>query len=287
MPRVTKNNLGKFARSNRRKRTSVATRAKYQKPTARNQKSQILGNALAIRTMKKLMPQPIYTDWQYSDVLRSAVPDTSFSETTRFVQLMSPYDPDDLAELWQPVLRQDENVIESSATKVLRMQLNLRYRLGQSNWAQFTTFVVSLRRDATDTNPANLVKGEDYIVNAGDDFNVRLNPAVFKVHYARNVSLMYNAWVQPAATVGQTVFAGNPNTTFAKGQVNMKLNFNIRQPTRGESWTKMFQSQMPPSQRMFLITFIVQQGAAPIQPPGVPDSARLNFDALYTCYNAS
>lgn len=287
MPRVTKNNLGKFARSNRRKRTGVVARAKYQKPTAGNQKKQILGNALAIRAIKRIMPKPVYTDWQYSQTLRASVPDTSVSETLRFVQLMSPFDPDTQTPLWKGVLRQDVNVTESSATRVLRMQLNLRYRLGQSNWAQFTTFVVSLRRDATDVNPSALVPGEDYVTNLGDDFNVRLNPAVFKVHYARNLSLMYNAWVQPASSIGNTVFAGNPNTTFAKGQVNMKLNFNIRQPTRGDSWTTMFQSQFPPSQRMFLLCFMVQQGATPATPPDVPDSARVNFDALYTCYNAS
>lgn len=285
MPRVTFNRLTKKKSTVRKRRTSVITKAKYQKPTARNQRKQILSNAVAIRTIRRLMPKPVYTDWQYSGTLTALAPDDSFSETTRAVQLMSPFDPQNNQPFWFPVLRQDQNVVESSATRVLRMQINLRYRLGQSNWAQFTTFVVTLRKDATDVVPNNLTKGEDYITNSGDDFNVRLNPAVFKVHYVRNVSLMYNAWVTRAATVGNNVFAGNPNTTYSKGQVNMKLGLNIRQPTQGLSWTGMDQSQFGPSQRYFLITFIVQQADASTAP--LTDVAKLNFDALYTCYNAS
>merc|ERR1711981_1350184 len=96
---------------------------------------------------------------------------------------------------------------------------------------------------------------------------------------------MYNAWVTRAASVGQNVFAGNPRTTYAKGQMNMKLGFNIKQPAQGFSWTTMDQSQFGPSQRLFLLTFIVQQADASSGP--LQDVARLNFDALYTCYNAS
>lgn len=287
MPRVSYNRLSTKKSTVRRKRTSVIAKAKYKPRTTTANRSLIKGNAYAIRALKRLMPSPVYTDWQYSGTLRSTADDTSFSETIRQVQLMSPFDG--INALWQPVLRQDVNVTESSSTKVLRMQLNLRYRLGLSNWAQFTTFVVSIRKNATDVivNEANLTKGQDYITNLGDEFNARLNPAVFKVHYVRNVSLMKNSWVSPAAGVGGNPVAFNPQTTLAKGQVNMKLNFNIRQPTQGASWTAMDQSQFPPNQRLFLLTFIVQQSDAPVQPPGIPESARVNFDALYTCYNAS
>lgn len=287
MPRVTKNTLGKFARSNRRKRTGVVTRAKYQKPTARNQKKQILGNALAIRAIKRIMPKPIYTDWQYSGQLKAIAPDDSFSETLASVQLMSPANgATPSVAFWQPVLRQDVNVIESSATRVLRMQMNLRYSLRGSDWAQFSLFIVTIRPDAVDTvpNAANLVKGQDYITNIGDDFNVRLNPAVFKVHYARNVSLMKNNWTAPAAVVGGVPFAGNPRTTYTKGQVNMKLGFTLKQPRAGLSWTIMNQSQLGPSQRYFLLAFIVQRQP---NPDGLDDVAIVNFDNLYTCYNAA
>ena len=284
MPRVTFNRLSKKKSHVRKRRTGVVTRAKFQKPTARNQKRQIMGNALAIRAIKRLMPPPVYTDWQYSGVFRANSPDASFSTTLVTAQMMSPSNGAGDA-FWQPVMRQDVNVTESSSTKVLRLQTNLRYRLNDSNWCQFTVFVVSIRRDAANRviNEAGLVQGQDYITNLGDSFNVRLNPAVFKVHYVRNVSLTKNSWLDPAASVGGATFAGNPMTTFAKGQVNMKLGYYIRQPTQGFSWTAMDQSQFPPGQRLFLMAFMVQQNNL----PGTLNAATVNWDTLYTCYNAS
>lgn len=283
MPRVTFNSLSKKKSYVRKRRSSVVTRAKYQKPTARNQKSQIMGNALAIRSLRKLMPKPIYTDWQYSDTLKAIIPDASFSETLQVVQLMSPSNGAG-SPFWQPVMRQDETVLEASATKVLRMQLNLRYRLAQSEWCQYSVFVVSIRPDAANRviNSAGLNKNEDYIVNSGDDFSVRLNASIFKVHYTRQVSLTKGNWVEPPIVSGGVAFTGNPQTTFAKGQVNMKLNRFIRQPTLGLKWKDMDQSQFGPTQRLFLLAFMVQRSAAANQ-----DGARVNFDALYTCYNAS
>lgn len=232
------------------------------------------------------MPPSLWTDWQYSNVLRPVIEDAAVVDSIHQTQLMSPSDGGGNA-FWQPVMRQDVNVVESSSTRVLRMSLNLRYRLGIANWAQFSTFVVSIRKDAADRviNQASLVKGQDFVTNLGDNFNVRLNPAVFKVHYARYVSLMYNAWVEKPAIVASTALAANPITTYAKGQVNMKLGFNIKQPTQGTSWTAMNQAQLPPSQRLFLLTFISQQ-ADVVGDPSI-DVGRVNFDALYTCYNAS
>ncbi len=286
MPRVTYNRLStKKARTYRRRRASTVTRAKYQRPTARNQKKQILSNAYAIRTLRRLAPKPVYTDWQYTDVLRPQLDDSSVTDSILAVQLMSPRNPATGNAFWQPVLRQDVNVTESSATRVLRMSINMRWRLGTSNWAQMTTFIVTLRKDATDAVPNQLVKDVDYIVNGGDNFNPRLNPAKYKVWYVRNVSLTYNAWVTQAADVGGDQLATQPGLTFAKGQANLKLNFNIRQPAQGLAWNAMDQSQFGPSQRMFLITFFSQQ--ANVDEGPFNDGARLNFDALYTCYNSS
>lgn len=286
MPRTTKNALRKFTAKTRRKRTGVITKAKYKPRTTAANRSLIKSNAFAIRAIKRLMPSPLYTDWQYSNVLRPVIEDAALVNSIHQAQLMSPSDGNGNA-FWEPVMRQDQNVVEASSTRVLRMQLNLRYRLGVANWAQFSTFVVSIRKDAADRiiNQQSLVKNQDFITNLGDDFNVRLNPAVFKVHYARYVSLMYNAWVEKPAFIGGNQLAANPVTTFAKGQVNMKLNFNIKQPTQGVSWTVMNQSQLPPSQRLFLLTFISQQ--ADIQGAPSIDVARVNFDALFTCYNAN
>lgn len=278
MPRTSFNALTKKRASTRKRRTSVATKAKYQAPTARNQKRQILGNALDIRALKRLIGPPVYTDWIYGGELDSRVPDNSYSQTIAQAQLMSPVQ-------WGACLRQDVNVIESSTTVVKRMQINLRYNLRSSNWAQFTTFVVSIRKDAADRiiNQTGLTEGPDYINSLAQDFNVRLNPAVFKVHYVSNKSLTNNSWLAPTFNPQGQILAGNPNTTWSKGQVNMNLNFRLRQPSQGLSWTAMDQSMLGPSQRLFLISFIVQQSDT----PGSLSGANVTFDSLYTCYNTS
>jgi len=240
-----------------------------------------MGNAYAIRTLRRLMPPPVYTDWQYSGgqaPLLGVAPLPYFGITS--VELMSP-------NLWTGVLRQDDNVSDASSTLVKRMAMNLRYSLGQSNWCQITCFVVSIRKDAVNRviNQAGLVAGEDYIFsqNAQDyNFNPRLNSNVFKVHYVRDVSLMAGVWLENAVQAGTANFSGNPQTTMAKGQVNMKLNFRIRQPTQGLQWRDMSQSQFTPSQRLFLLTFFKgQTNDVDDNPP------RIDWDAQYTCYNSS
>lgn len=278
MPRVSRNNLGKFASRARRKRTSVATRAKYQKPTARNQRAQILGNASAIRTIRSLMPKPVYTDFQYCAGYGPFFPGAPAVYTSILSdQLMNPTQ-------WVPVLRRDANVLQSSTTLVKRLQINMRYNLGASNWCQMTTFIVSLRRDAANrvVDPALLVENDDFIVSTQEGFNARLNPAVFKVHYARNISLAANVWQEEAAVVGGQAIAGNATTTFRKGQINLKLNYKLRQPTSVTPWKTMTMPQLPHYQRLYILTFFKgQTDGVDDDPPGV------FYDCLYTCYNAS
>ncbi len=276
MPLTRFNGLTRKRASTRKRRTSVYTRARYQRPTAANQKRQIMSNAVAIRQIRSLIPS-VYTDWQYTGNFAADIsgsPNSTF--TILNTELMSP-------QLWAGVLRQDSNVEEASSTIVRRMQLNLRYALNESNYAQVTTFVVSIRKDAANRiiNQSNLNVGEDYIYSTADQFNPRLNSSVFKVHYVRNITMTQNGLFNPAATVGSTDLATSPGLTFAKGQVNMNLNFRLRQPL-GTKWRDMDQSQLAPNQRLFLLTFVSQQSdSATSNPP------EIDWDAMYTCYNSS
>lgn len=276
MPRVTKNNLGKFARSNRRKRTSTLTKAKYKPRTTYANRSLIKSNAYAIRTIRRLMPRSVYTDYQFGfgqGPFTSGAPADFFNLVNN--ELMSP-------SLWAPVLRQDQNVIEGSRTTLKRLQINLRYSLGEANWCQITTFVVSIRKDAANRiiNEANLTVGEDYIYSPQEQFNVRLNPAVFKCHYVRNVSLMTGAWKQEAFSSAGDVLVSQSSQTWSKGQVNLKFNTNLKQPL-GTSWRTMDQSQLMPQQRYFLLSFFKGQTN------GVDDiSPSVYADCLYTCFNS-
>lgn len=285
MPRVTFNRLSKQKSTVRRKRTGVLTKSKFKPKTAAANRSLIKSNAYAIRSIRRMMPKPVYTDFQLTGTLYADTTDSpNFTQTIQTIQLLNPIS-------WTAVLREDQNVIESAATLVKRLQLNLRYTMQQSNWAQFTTFIVTLRPDAANRQPtqAGLVQGKDYILSGGQDFNVRLNPAVFKVHYVRNVSLTKNTWVETAANVGQQPFAGNPFTTYRKGQITLQMNIRLRQPTIGGlqelTWKNIAMNQLGPHQRYFLITFITQQ--AGLQPGEENLGARLDYDALFTCYNAA
>lgn len=282
MPRVTFNRLSKKKSGFKRRRSSTSIRAKYMPKTARANRSLIKSNAAAIRAVKRMVPPPIYTDFQYTS---SYGPFTTGAPGAYFnifaAELMGPKNSVPQI-LWQPVLRQDPNVLSASSTLVKRMQINLRYSLGQSDWCQMSTFVVTIRKDAANRviEQNNLTVDEDYIYS-DQNYNPRLNPAVFKVHYVRHLSLTSNAWMQPKAEAGDSVFAGNPVTTMAKGQVNLNVNVRLRQPI-GTPWVDMTMDQLSPHQRYYLLTFF--KGSTQNVDDDPP---RVDWDALYTCYNAS
>lgn len=277
MPRVTFNRLSKKRSIMRKRRTSTMTRAKYAPKTARYNRSLIKSNAYAIRSLKRLMPPCLYTDYQLTGAYSPFLTDAPSNYFNIFaVELMSPI-------TWAPVLRADANVLDASTTLIKRLQLNLRHSLGESNWVQITTFVVSLRRDSANRiiSQATLQTPQDYIYNS-QNFNVRVSPQLFKVHYVRNVSLTSNAWLTSKASVGGVDgLATNPQTTFTRGQTNMKLNYRIRQPSSAP-WKTMNQEQFPPHQRLYLLSFIKGNTNNPDDDP-----PRVDYDSLVTCFNAT
>lgn len=283
MPRVTFNRLSKKKSRTKRRGTSTLTKAKYKPRTAAANRSLIKSNAYAIRAVKRLLPPSIRCDWQWSGAMfADLVGSPAFTTSYSVVPLMDPLS-------WRACLRQDEQVPDSSTTRVLRMSMNLRYTLGISDWSQYTLFVVTVRPDSADRNVNNLAVGNDYINSFGQDMNVRLSPDLFKVHYTRNVSLTKNTWISQANTLGANASpAGyNPQTTMAKGQVNLKLNMRIRNPNRTAPWKDMEIDQFSPHERYYLLCFFTQR-AASLNPP-VPGQAgaRVDYDALFTTFNSS
>ena len=273
MPRTRYNGLAKAGRTRRTKRrTSVATKAKYQAPTARNQRAQILGNARMIRHIKDQMPRNIYCDWEqlfqiFADPSTQANPvtfTTNGREITNF-------------QNWSPCLRQSQIVPRKSSTRVYRITMNIRYTLQTSYWAQISLFVVTLKKDSNDRDFAGtavLVTGNDYIANnvgpppvppiqldPGYSNNVQLNSDVFKVHYARHVTLSQGGYLLPPVEIGGVESQTNPATTFKKGQVNLKMKMNVRTPRTTLPWTQIDFEALPYYQRYYLITCVSQQNA--------------------------
>lgn len=277
MPRVGFNTLRKRKTSTKRRRTSNVTRIRFGKTTAKSQKRQIMSNAMAIRQVRSLMPSPIYCDWQYGGILASQVlpGDDAYQLNYRTVPLTN-------FRSWGNVLRQDPNVANAVTTKLLRMSINLRYTLNGSSRAQVSLFIVSLRKHAVNKDLDALVLDQDYVRGA-TDYNVRLNPSVFKVLYTRDVSLTTNKWETPPFASGGVLLAGNPYTTFKKGQVNLKLNTTIREPLGLQPWSEMQISQMPYYQKIYILTFFYQKGSG--LNPG--EGCKVEWDMLATTYNAS
>lgn len=276
MPVTRMNGLNKFRAKTKKRRSSVITRAKYKPKTAHANRSLIKQNAYAIRALKRLVPPVVRTDYQLSGVLFSDTSVVDFTNNYQFVPLMNPL-------TWRECLRQDENVLDSSTTRVLRMQMNLRYSLFASNWAQITMFVVTVRPDSAQRNLANLQIQNDYINSVGGDFNTRVSSQLFKVHATRNVTLTKNSWISRSVEINNRDFAGNPAVTFKKGQVNIKMGIRIRNPNRQSPWKDMEIAQFDPMQRYYLLCFFTQQCDVAQQSAG----ARVDYDCLFTCMNSS
>lgn len=270
MPART-NALRKYTAKRVRRRTSNLTKTRFQAPTARNQKRQILTNAKAISRVYKMLPSPSYCDWQLSGTHESLPnPGDGYTNTTLATPLLDPFS-------WNSVLRKDPVVDQSSTTCVKRMVINMRYFLQDSTYTQMSVFIVTLRKDASnrqiDLQP--LTEKDDFIYGGENDWNVRLNPSVFKVHFARYITLTNNVLLGPSS-----LSVGNPRQTYGKGQVTIPLNVNIREPN-GLPWKSMQRFQLPPRQRYYLLSF--QSTLTPAV--GAPSPARITYDVLATTYN--
>ena len=287
---VTKSNGLRKTRNTRKRRrsASVGLRARYAPKTARVNRSLIKGNARTIARLKALMPAPIHCDWQQ---LNTILCDTSTTQNpvtfTNNGRTLTDFGN------WVNVLRQSQVVSAKSSTTVYRMSINFRVSLFQSYWAQVTIFVVTLRRDFANRNPEGtdiLVLGGDYNGNRltatpDPNFmqNIRLNPAIFKVHYCRNITLAQGGYGSPPTQIGGNDAVSNPFATYRKGQINIKPNIKVRNPRTTLPWTSVPIEQLPPGNKYYLITAVTQQSAIGANPR---DCVTIDTDLLASTRNS-
>lgn len=265
-------------RSRRRtRRYSASAKVRFQAPTARHQRSQIARNTAAVdRLFRKTRRHMIYTDW-HTRV------ETNPSWNTFFAYAMT--DPSGVlgtTPAWDPVLRQDATVNESSHTFCKRLQINCRVNLGliADTSVYWSCFIVRPRfSDTFAVAPA--VINDDFIASA-PGIGVRLNSAKWKVVASKYVTLSHNAVGQPG---GSPVGAGNPLTTFKKWQWNVPLNFSIVNPApvgvgTTNSWRKKTISDLPYYNRYYVLIYCSHAGAVPTG--GLP---YFSLDSLITCTN--
>lgn len=228
----------------RRRRGSLPSRIRYQRPSARNQRSQIRSLArMAIRNSKILKAAQSHTDW-YQNFNNLNVTGLWFAQ-----ELMSPVD-------WTAGNRQDADVLVSQNVYLRNMVLEWYANSFTKNQAtQVEVFVVTIRSSAANWVPG---AGPAGVLTPGQDFEemgsgnaVSLNSGIFKVHYNKMFQLFPRD--NPEGLPQEVLdFSGNPFSTYRRGKVNLSLRYKVRSPA-GLTWKNLGMQALPPSQRMYLL----------------------------------
>lgn len=256
-----------------RRRTGIKTRVRYQRPTARNQKSQIASVArMAVRNSKILNASKVYTDWAQRS-------NQDYTPTTSF--------PVSLVDIngWDVGARSN-TVVERERTTFLR-EMQFNYYVSAPNLQDplfLSMFLVTIRPNAIGTPiPSPLVPATDPAPPIGaptpdytsmGQFNsIILNSSKYKVLWTRFFKLF------PAAfgTADEPIGWGNPSTTYRRGRVNMKLNWLIRGVGQ-RTWRQLETADLPPSRRLYLI--IASYSTSP-----AGNRWTLNWGTKFTCVN--
>lgn len=230
------------ARKARRRRTSVATRVRWQKPSARNQQRQLRSVAkIALQNRRMLSANKAYCDFYDGANTSNALSLWYAAELTH-------------PALWAASNREDLDVFVSQTAYWRNMVLE--YFVASStkeSRVDVEIYVVSLRNSAANwsigTGPGGaLTQGQDY-TTMGQGNAVSLNSGIFKVHYSKTFSIFPRI---PQGTSPPPTFSGDADTTYRRGKVNLALNFKVRSPA-GVQWKTLNQANLPPNQRMYLI----------------------------------
>lgn len=275
---VKRSPLKSYEKSPKRRRTSITTRIKYKRPTANNQKKQLLTLAKRVtRNTQILDTQKVFTDYQWGQTDSRGM-FASLNTSQWYGWRLTTFNQ------WQAVLRQDANVADSARTYAIRAQLNCRVNIGDvTQLSYINVFLVTPRKDAVDTltiqndvgGMVQLSPNVDFIQHTSNEAaNLRLNSAKFKVLACKYVTLTPNSATQPLpAGFG----VGNPYSTWRKWQWNVPLKFTIRQPSGDRPWTNLQFGDLPYHQKLYVLVY---SGSAPI-------NTRPDFicDAMFTCVN--
>jgi len=265
---------GRRTGGHRRRRHSVSlSKVRWQPGTARNQKKQIYNNRKEIAQLKKRTER----HWVYTDYQLTTAP-VATNDTFYAYRLL------DFAAM-RPVMRQDVVVQNGSHTFIKRCQINWRVMLNDSPTCYLNLFVVTPRREVGSrsfvTNP--MVLDDDYIENPMQAGTlIRLNPAVVKVHFAKYATMSRSA-LNRGFTVGQN--AGDPLTTWRKGQINMDLNIPVTIPTMStgiSNWRQKDPNELPYYHRYQVLLFMSWD----VPPPPLTAAPQFFMDTLFTCVNS-
>lgn len=224
-------------RNRRRRRASVSTRARYQRPSARNQQRQIQSLAkLALANRKALAASRSYTDWYASATVLGT---SSLWNATSLMEMAD----------WAAGNRQDADVLVSQNIWLRNMVFEYFFQTyNKTEPISVDMYIVTIRPSASDWEPSAAPTGslrpDDY-QDMGFTNSASLNSGVFKVLWNKQ----FRIFPQDPALVDK---AGNPFATYRQGQVNLSLNFKLRSPL-STSWKSLRASDIPARQRVYLL----------------------------------
>lgn len=231
----------------RRRRSSLMSRVRYQRGTARQQKSQIKSIArLSIRANRILNQHKIYQDWELSSGISFAVPGWTVEP------FMNPI-------AWNACLRKDLTPLTQSGCFLREMQFSYFMANNTKNLpSTISLFLVTLRRQQ---NFAGVMAAGDEYVTQGEANQPIINAGIFKVHWSRTHQI-YPPVQAVADPSGVTLLpSGNPATQYRKGKTTLSLKYKLRSPS-DQSWKQLSQEDFPYYQSLYLLAFFQNEDAS-------------------------
>ncbi len=253
-------------RGSRRRRTSVATRAKYQR-SARAQSSQIRQLArMAVRNSKILSAQKTYTDWIDSREVALAATNTD-PGSWYVIPLTQPTS-------WTRVARKNEDYVDQSNTWVRDCVLN--YFMGQGDKTlpvTWSLFIVTLRPGTTWDSGVTFTNGQEYI-DMGAENSPLLNSGIFRVLASKSARTLVT---YPDG--GNQELVAHTSRASVRGKMNIKLGLKLRSP-EDSYWSQLNVGDLPRTQRTYLLVNAKSTDSE-------ATAVKFQFGAKFTCINSN
>lgn len=248
-------------RARRRRRSSLMSRVRYQRGTARQQKSQIQSIArLSVRANRILNQHKIYQDWELQSGISFAIPGWT---VTPFMNPIA----------WNACLRRDLTPLTQSGCFLRDMQFS--YFMANNTKqlpSTISLFLVTLRRQQTF---AGIMSDTEEYITQGEANQPILNSGIFKCHWSRTHQVYPPTQVVSNGGTPETVPSGNPQTQYKKGKTTLSLRYKVRSPS-DLSWKQLSQEDFPYYQRLYLLAFFQNEDASSAT------SAQLTYGLKYT-----
>lgn len=256
----------------RRRRTSVATRARYQRgAAAQSRQIQELAR-IAVRNARTLNAQRTYTDYYLNG-------SSDATWTTGVWKAWSIVDP----VTWQQTLRRnsDADLAQNAYVRNMFFQHTTGlFKLKAS--ASVTLMLVSIRPQAANFVPSasTMGSGEEWQFMGAYQMPV-VNSQLMHVKWSKTFILQSNGLNGPSVAQATDTAVGDPSDTFSRGSVNMDIRTTFYSPSRliapatePQSWSTLQDTDLRPSQRLYLLAYF--------QSNDTQNAAQLNWSAKFT-----